>query len=162
VSLTTADENREAIFSRVSERLLRHLSYPALKTTIFPSAVASHNQAGLTTARAIPTIIPMDTDEAVKTIAHTLGERELAPLQQLQAVVNILGREQALALCEKAVEIEQQGGMLTKDGTCRKTVGGIFFYLVRGSGNKAVNKLWPPPRQKPPATPDSPPASQER
>jgi hypothetical protein len=104
----------------------------------------------------------MDTDEAVKTIAHTLGESEPAPLQQLQAVVNILGSEQALALCEKAVEMEQQGGMLTKDGTRRKTVGGIFFYLVRGSGNKAVKKLWPPPRKKPTATPDSPPASQER
>jgi Phosphorylated adapter RNA export protein, RNA-binding domain len=63
----------------------------------------------------------MDTDEAVKTIAHTLGESEPEPLQQLQAVVNILGSEPALALCEKAVEIEQQGGMLTKDGTRRKT-----------------------------------------
>ncbi len=104
----------------------------------------------------------MDTDEAVKTMAHRLGETEPEPLTQLQAVVTILGPEPALALCEQAVEMEQQGGMLTQDGTRRKTVGGMFFYLVRGSGNKAVKKLWPPPRQKPTATPDSPPASQER
>ncbi len=103
----------------------------------------------------------MDTDEALKTIAHTLGEREPAPLQQLQAVVNILGSAQALALCAKAVEMEQQGGMLTKDGTRRKTVGGVFFYLVRGSGNKKVQKLWPRQRKQHPATPDSPPTSEE-
>jgi hypothetical protein len=52
--------------------------------------------------------------------------------------------------------------MLTQDGTRRRTVGGIFFYLVRGSGNKAVKKLWPRPRKKHPATPDSPPTSEER
>ncbi len=116
----------------------------------------------MTTARARPTLSPMDTDEAVTTIAHTLGETEPEPLQRLQAVVTILGPEQALALCEKALAVEQQGGMLTQDGTRRRTVGGIFFYLVRGSGNKQVQKLWPRPRQKRPATPDSPPASQER
>ena len=104
----------------------------------------------------------MDTDEAVKTIAHTLGESEPEPLTQLQAVVEILGVEKATALCEKALELEQQGGMLTKDGTRRKTVGGVFFYLVRGSGNKKVQKLWPRPRQQHPATPDSPPTSEER
>jgi hypothetical protein len=93
----------------------------------------------------------MDTDEAVKTIAHTLGESEPEPLTQLQAVVEILGVEKATALCEKAVELEQQGGMLTKDGTRRKTVGGVFFYLVRGSGNKKVQKLWPRQRKQHPA-----------
>jgi len=104
----------------------------------------------------------MDKDEAVTTIAQKLGEADPEPLAQLKAVVDILGPEQALALCEKALEVEQQGGMLTRDGTRRRTVGGIFFYLVRGSGNKAVKKLWPPPRKKPPAKPDSTPASQER
>jgi hypothetical protein len=38
---------------------------------------------------------------------------------------------------------------------------GIFFYLVRGSGNKKVQRLWPRPRQKRPMPPDNPPASQE-
>jgi hypothetical protein len=51
--------------------------------------------------------------------------------------------------------------MLTQDGTRRRTVGGIFFYLVRGSGNKKVQRLWPRPRQKRPMPLDNPPASQE-
>ena len=103
----------------------------------------------------------MDINEAVTTIAHTLGETEPEPLKQLQAVVTILGPEQATALCEKALAIEREGGMLTRDGTRRRTVGGIFFYLVRGTDNKEVKKLWPRPRRKPLATPDSPPASQK-
>ena len=83
----------------------------------------------------------MDTDEAVKTMAQQLGETEPEPLTQLQAVVTILGRAQALALGENTVEMEQQGGMLTQDGTRRNTVGGVFFYLVWGSGHKAVKQL---------------------
>jgi hypothetical protein len=102
----------------------------------------------------------MDRAEAVKMIAEKLGEVEREPLKQLKAVVKILGPDQALALCEQALAVEQQGGMLTRDGSHRRTVGGIFFYLVRGSGNKAVKKLWPQ-RQPASATPDTPPASQE-
>jgi hypothetical protein len=50
---------------------------------------------------------------------------------------------------------------ISQKGVClllRRTVGGIFFYLVRGIDNKEVKKLWPRPRRKPPATPNSPPA----
>ena len=103
----------------------------------------------------------MDTDDAVTTIAQKLGETEPEPLQRLRAVVDILGPEQALAMCEKALAVEQQGGMLTQDGTRRRTVGGIFFYLVRGTGNKKVQRLWPRPRQKRPMPRDNPPASQK-
>jgi phosphorylated adapter RNA export protein len=100
----------------------------------------------------------MDRAEAVKTIAEKLGEVEREPLKKLKAVVKILGPEKSLALCEKALEVEQQGGMMTRDGTRRRTPGGVFFYLVRGSNNKKVKKLWPQ-RQPESATPDSPPTS---
>ena len=49
----------------------------------------------------------MDTDDAVTTIAQKLGETEPEPLQRLRAVVDILGPEQALALCENALAVEQ-------------------------------------------------------
>jgi hypothetical protein len=114
----------------------------------------------LTTAPQPPTISPMDRAEAVKTIAAKLGEVEREPLKKLKAVVKILGPEQALALCEKALDIDRGEGMLTQDGTRRRTPGGVFFYLVRGSNNKKVHKLWPQ-RTPEPATPDTPPLSQE-
>jgi hypothetical protein len=102
----------------------------------------------------------MDRAEAVTTIAQKLGEVEREPLKKLKAVVKILGPDNALALCEKTLEVEQQGGMLTRDGTRRRTLGGVFFYLVRGSNNKKVKRLWPQ-RTPEAATPDTPSASQE-
>jgi PHAX RNA-binding domain len=101
----------------------------------------------------------MDRADAVKTIAEKLGEVEREPLKKLKAVVRILGPDKALALCEKALEVEQQGGMLTQDGTRRRTPGGVFFYLVRGSNNKKVKRLWPQ-RTPESATPDTPPAGE--
>ena len=103
----------------------------------------------------------MDRAEAVTTIAQKLGEVEREPLKRLKAVVKILGPDQALALCEKALEVEQQGGMLTRDGTRRRTPGGVFFYLVRGSHNKKVKRLWPQ-RKPESATPDTPPRQPRR
>ena len=102
----------------------------------------------------------MDRAEAVQTIAAKLGEVEREPLKKLKAVVKILGPEQALALCEKALDIDRGEGMFTRDGSRRRTPGGVFFYLVRGSNNKKVKKLWPQ-RKPESATPDTPPASQE-
>jgi hypothetical protein len=37
----------------------------------------------------------------------------------------------------------------------------VFFYLVRGSNNKKVQKLWPQ-RKPESATPDTPPAGEEQ
>src|SRR3712207_4076949 len=102
----------------------------------------------------------MDSTEAVTTIAQKLGEVEREPLKKLKAVVKILGPEKALALCEKALAVEQQGGMLTQDGSRRRTPGGVFFYLVRGSNHKKVKKLWPQ-RKPESAPPETTPAGQE-
>ena len=65
----------------------------------------------------------MDRAEAVTTIVQKLGEVEREPLKKLKAVVRILGPDKALALCEKALEVEQQGGMMTRYGTRRRTQG---------------------------------------
>ena len=126
-----------------------------------PGTGCPGNPGRLTTAPQPPTISRMDRAKAVKTIAQKLGEVEREPLKKLKAVVKILGPDKALALSEKALEVEQQGGMMTQDGTRRKTPGGVFFYLVRGRNNKRVHKLWPQ-RKPEPATPDTPPPSQEQ
>jgi hypothetical protein len=103
----------------------------------------------------------MDRAEAVKTIAEKLGEVEREPLKKLKAIVKILGPDEALGFCEQALAVERQGGMLTRDGSRRRTPGGVFFSLVRGSKNKKVRKLWALWQPKPP-TPETPPPSQDR
>src|SRR5512135_2090130 len=87
-------------------------------------------------------------DKAVTAIARKLGEVEAEPLQKLEQVVKIIGIEQAHALCDKALEIEKQGGMMTNDGKRRRSVGGVFFHLVKGSGNEDIKKLFFKPRPK--------------
>ena len=104
----------------------------------------------------------MDRKEAVTTIAQQLGETEAEPLKRLKGVVKALGVEEALALCEQALQVEREGGMLTKDGSRKRTVGGIFFYLARATGNPKVLKLWPRWGTKKPAQSQTTPAGQEQ
>ncbi len=54
--------------------------------------------------------------------------------------------ERAQAFVAQALEAEANGGMLIPDGSRRRTLGGIFFYLVRThvSDDEAIriNQAW--------------------
>jgi len=67
-------------------------------------------------------------------IADRLGETEAQARQQLVRTVQTLGRTQALALLEETMQIETSGGMMLPDGSRRRTIGGVFFWLVRTKG----------------------------
>ncbi len=70
-------------------------------------------------------------DEAtIRIIAQTLGETDRAVLAQLRRAIRVLGTEAAHALVAETQQIEAEGGMLTKDGSRRRTPGGVFFQLV--------------------------------
>lgn len=45
--------------------------------------------------------------------------------------MQILGPDHALNLCAKVFDIEDVGGLMTKDGQRRRTLGGVFFHLLR-------------------------------
>lgn len=64
-------------------------------------------------------------------IAVALGETARVPRQQIHAVVQLCGAEQALAWLKQAQELEEQGGVYTHDGKRRRTLGGIFFWVVK-------------------------------
>jgi PHAX RNA-binding domain-containing protein len=49
----------------------------------------------------------------------------------LQKVLWLLGADRTTILLVDALQIEAAGGMLTNDGTRRRTTGGVFFQLVR-------------------------------
>src|SRR6516162_4366099 len=69
----------------------------------------------------------MDT-VTVDTLAATLQEPK-RPL--LATVLRVLGQERCAAILADTLTCEASGGMLTKDGTRRRTPGGVFFQLVR-------------------------------
>jgi hypothetical protein len=64
-------------------------------------------------------------------IAAALGETEKAPLATIERLIKIIGEERAQALLDEALKVEAEGGMLTDDGSKRRTPGGVFFKLAK-------------------------------
>jgi len=72
--------------------------------------------------------------ETALIIAQALGETEQVALQQVQRIVWALGRTQSRHLLEQTLQIEENGGMMLRDGSRRRTPGGIFFHLAYTTG----------------------------
>jgi hypothetical protein len=64
-------------------------------------------------------------------IAAQLGETDPAPQATIWRIVRTIGIERTQALVAQALEVQAKGGMLIPDGSRKRTLGGIFFYLVR-------------------------------
>ena len=112
---------------------------------------------------------PHPTTNTAATIAAQLGETERIPQQTIWRIVRTLGPERAQAFVAQAQEIEANGGMVIPDGSRKRTLGGIFFYLVRTqvTDDEAmqINRAWrwqqwkqrQPANAKAPAAPTPPP-----
>jgi hypothetical protein len=64
----------------------------------------------------------------VDTLAEALQEPNRPLLTQ---VLRTLGTDRTTAILTDALTCEANGGMLTRDGTRRRTPGGVFFQLVK-------------------------------
>jgi hypothetical protein len=64
-------------------------------------------------------------------IAALLKETAPDPRRQIRRIVAKLGPARAQALAQEALRIEAAGGQVIPDGSRRRTVGGIFFQLVK-------------------------------
>jgi hypothetical protein len=69
----------------------------------------------------------MDT-VTVDTLAQALQEPKRALLLK---VLRTLGQDRCVAILADTLQREATGGMLTRDGTRRRTPGGVFFQLVK-------------------------------
>src|SRR5438552_2270821 len=98
----------------------------------------------------------MDTLMAPQ-LAEALQEPNTALLSK---VLRLLGQERCRALLTDALTTEASGGLLTKDGTRRRTPGGTFFQLVRDQCTKEERaRLFPyvPAKKSPRPGPWAPP-----
>ena len=83
-------------------------------------------------------------DPLVTQIATTLGETEHVPLMHIRRIVQTLGSDRTLQLLAQAQAVEAQGGLMVLDGSRRRTLGGVFFRLVREQTTPAErNRIWP-------------------
>ena len=64
----------------------------------------------------------------VDKLAAVLQEPNVPWLKQ---VLRVLGVDRSAVLLAEALQFEAAGGILTKDGSRRRTPGGVFFYLLR-------------------------------
>jgi phosphorylated adapter RNA export protein len=49
----------------------------------------------------------------------------------LKRVLRALGEERPILLLAQTLTVEQEGGMLLKDGSRKRTLGGVFLQLCR-------------------------------
>jgi PHAX RNA-binding domain len=99
----------------------------------------------------------MDTLTA-EALAAILQEPKVPLLRQ---VLRTVGPERCAAILADTLACEASGGMVTKDGTRRRTPGGVFFQLVKERATRQErHRLFytPTPRQHTTPTPAQPPA----
>ena len=79
----------------------------------------------------------------VETLATILQEPNVPLLRQ---VLRILGQDRCAAILADTLACEARGGMVTTDGTRRRTPGGVFFQLLK-------ERATPKERHRPRPTP---------
>jgi hypothetical protein len=85
-----------------------------------------------------------ETQALAQEIAEKLGETEQKPLEQIQLIIDLVGADFAKQKLDKALEIEQQGGLMVHRGARKRTLGGIYFYIIKGELEEDVrDKVFP-------------------
>ena len=78
----------------------------------------------------------------VEKLAEILQEPQVPLLRQ---ALRTFGPERTVAVLTDTLQCEAQGGMLTKDGSRRRTPGGVFFQLVKERATpQERRRLFPP------------------
>src|SRR5262245_24785377 len=78
--------------------------------------------------------------EVAAMIADTLSETEFGVRNTIFQIVKAAGRTHAKELLAKTLEVEASGGMMVPDGSRRRTLGGVFFYLAYTVGKAKDGK----------------------
>jgi len=103
-----------------------------------------------TTGTTAPTPATPAMDKAARRalageIAARLGETAPEPARLIARALRLLGEERVQAIVARALEVEAAGGMMVPDGSRRRTVGGVFFYLLRTTvGQKDWYRIFRP------------------
>ena len=82
-------------------------------------------------------------------IAQRLHETDAAAIDQIGRILREIGAPSTFALVEAAEALDAAGGEPTVDGSRRRTLGGVFFALVRKQVTyQQRGRIWPEMRQR--------------
>jgi len=73
-----------------------------------------------------------NTEQVVRDIARQLQETNPEAIEQLGLIIHRLGVEKAQEFLQETLKTEAESGLLVRDGSRRRTPGGVYFRLVRG------------------------------
>lgn len=80
--------------------------------------------------------MPKPPAPEILALAEQLAETDAAVLQQLTRAVQVLGLARVQAAVQEAQKIEAAGGQYTANGQRRRTLGGVFFQVLRQTLDK--------------------------
>src|SRR5882762_6412974 len=66
-------------------------------------------------------------------IADRLEEKDHGARALIYRIVKGAGTDAAMSFLQKTLEVEANGGMMLPDGSRRRTVGGVFFQIVKST-----------------------------
>jgi len=89
--------------------------------------VTESTQAGASPPHLAMTALASVADE----IAARLGETEEEPIRQIRRAVRLLGADRVQSVAARALQVEAAGGMMRADGSQKRSLGGVFFILMR-------------------------------
>jgi hypothetical protein len=93
---------------------------------------------------------PHDTEQHVRRLAQELGERRPQPVGHICRIVEIMGVDFADELLRETQVVEEAGGIFLEREQRRRTIGGVFFYLVRERlTDEQRRQIFPKEKQRP-------------
>lgn len=82
-----------------------------------------------------------DITVVTQEIAAALAESNT---ELIGKIVEVIGDERAQEFLQRALAVEEQGGLMTTDQSRRRTPGGVFFHMVRGGlPTPERRQIWP-------------------
>jgi len=82
---------------------------------------------------------------AAQAVAEALDENNPRGLRSIKQLIQMMGIEFVQAVVAETLEIEANGGMTIRDGSRRRTPGGVFFQIIKPKLPEDIrNKIFPP------------------
>jgi hypothetical protein len=91
----------------------------------------------------------VDVKQKAKEIAHALQEKTYGPRVSIERLIRHIGLDFVEATLKETQDIQANGGMLVKDGSRQRSIGGVFMYIAKSKLDpEDRNRIFPNSHQR--------------